>query len=284
MRIGAHVSSAGGAQTAIDRAVELGAEAVQIFASSPRMWRFRSPKEDEVAAFREKAEASGVGPNFLHGSYLVNMGGAGDLIEKSVGSLTDHMTAASRLGACGVIFHTGSHRGAGFDTVFEQVVSGLTAVLEATPDDVWLIIENSAGMGSHIGSSFEEIGMIIKAIGSDRVRVCLDTQHTFAAGYDISDRAGIEEAMSKFEAEIGLERLAAVHANDSKQDLGSGVDRHENIGEGKIGTAGFHTIMGHSAFKDVPFFLEVPGTEGKGPDKDNVDRLKSIRAELGVAT
>ena len=282
MKIGAHVSTAGGADKAIDRAVDLGAEAIQIFASSPRAWRFRAQKDDEIASFREKTESTGVAPAFIHGSYLVNMGGPGELLEKSVGSLIEQMNAAGRLGAAGVIFHLGSHKGAGLDAVFAQVVSGLKAVMDGAPDDVWLVIENSAGMGSHIGSSFGEIGEIMKAVGSPNVMVCLDTQHSIAAGYNIADPNGIEAAMAEFEAEIGLSRLVAVHANDSKTELGSGVDRHENIGEGSIGTDGFRTIMGHPAFREVPFLLEVPGQEGKGPDKDNVDRLKAIRDGLDL--
>ena len=282
MKIGAHVSTAGGADKAIDRAVDFGAEAIQIFASSPRAWRFRAQKDDEIASFREKTESTGVAPAFVHGSYLVNMGGPGELLEKSVGSLIEQMNAASRLGAAGVIFHLGSHKGAGLDAVFAQVVSGLKAVMDSAPDDVWLVIENSAGMGSHIGSSFGEIGEIMKAVGSPNIMVCLDTQHSIAAGYNIADPKGIEAATAEFEAEIGLSRLVAVHANDSKTELGSGVDRHENIGEGSIGADGFRTIMGHPAFREVPFLLEVPGQEGKGPDKDNVDRLKAIRDGLNL--
>ena len=282
MKIGAHVSTAGGVDKAIDRAVDLGAEAIQIFASSPRAWRFRAQKDDEIASFREKTESTGVAPAFIHGSYLVNMGGPGELLEKSVGSLIEQMNAAGRLGAAGVIFHLGSHKGAGLDAVFAQVVSGLKAVMESAPDDVWLVIENSAGMGSHIGSSFGEIGDIMKAVGSPNIMVCLDTQHSIAAGYNIADPTGIEAATGEFEAEIGLSRLVAVHANDSKTELGSGVDRHQNIGEGSIGADGFRTIMGHPAFREVPFLLEVPGQEGNGPDKDNVDRLKAIREGLDL--
>lgn len=282
MKIGAHVSASGGADKAIDRAVEIGAEAIQMFVSSPRAWRFRAPKEDEVLAFREKSEQTGVGPTFFHGSYLVNMGGTPELAEKSVDSLVDHMNAAGQLGAAGVIFHLGSHRGVGLEDVYEQVVSGLKQVMERTPQETWLVIENSAGMGSHIGASFPEIGRIITSIGSPRVKVCLDTQHSFAAGYNLADQGSIGSVMEEFDREIGSAKLVAVHANDSKMELGSGVDRHENIGEGSIGVAGFETIMGHEAFRDVPFLLEVPGPEKKGPDKENVDRLKQVRERLGL--
>ena len=284
MKIGAHVSTSGGLDKGIDRAGEIGAEAVQFFASSPRMWRFRAPKEAEVLAFREKSESTGISPAFIHASYLVNVGGSTELVGKSIQSLVSSLEVASQLGAVGVIFHGGSHKGAGFDAVFEQAIAALTLVLERTPDDARLLIENSAGMGSHIGSSFAEIGRLVEALGNDRVGVCLDTQHSIAAGYNIIEPSGIESALDEFDREIGLDRLAVVHANDSKTPLGSGVDRHENIGEGSLGEAGFETIMGHTAFRDVPFLLEVPGfgEDHKGPDKENVDRLKSVRERVGL--
>ena len=285
MRIGAHVSTSGGLDKGIDRAGDIGAEAVQFFASSPRMWRFRSPKEAEVLAFREKSESTGIGPAFIHGSYLVNVGGSTELVGKSVDTLVRSLEVASQLGAVGVIFHGGSHKGAGFDAVFDQAIAALTLVLERTPDDARLLIENSAGMGSHIGSSFAEIGRMVQALDNDRVGICLDTQHSIAAGYNIIEPSGIEAALDEFDREIGLDRLVVVHANDSKTPLGSGVDRHENIGEGSLGEAGFETIMGHDAFRDIPFILEVPGfgEDHKGPDKENVDRLKAVRNRVGLA-
>ena len=149
-------------------------------------------------------------------------------------------------------------------------------ILNDTPGNTWLIIENAAGMGNHIGASFIEIGKVIKEIASPRVKVCLDTAHTFAAGYNIATKEGMEEAMNEFDREIGFERLVAVHANDSKIPLGGGADRHENIGEGHIGAKGFEVIMAHSAFQNVPFLLEVPGFEKKGPDQKNIDLLHSI--------
>ena len=170
MKIGAHVSTSGGLDKGIDRAEEIGAEAVQFFASSPRMWRFRSPKEAEVLAFREKSESTGISPAFIHASYLINVGGSPELVGKSVETLVRSLEVASQLGAVGVIFHGGSHKGAGFDAVFDQAIDALKLVLERTPDeDSMLIIENSAGMGSHIGSSFAEIGRMVEALDNDRV-------------------------------------------------------------------------------------------------------------------
>lgn len=281
MRLGAHVSTAGGPVKAFDRAVEIGAETIQIFASSPRAWKFKMPTDEQASEFREKGQSTGVGPVFLHGSYLVNVGGSPEMLEKSIDCLTNNMIAASKLGAQGVIFHGGSHKGKGFDAVLEQAAESLREVLSRSPDDVQLIIENSAGMGAHIGASFTELGRMVKAIGDDRVKICLDTEHAFAAGYDISDTEGVKTSMGEFDREIGLDKLVAVHANDAKVEHGSGVDRHENIGEGFIGLDGFEVIMSHPAFENVPFILEVPGPDKKGPDKANVDLLKALRDKLG---
>ncbi len=280
MELGAHVSAAGGVDKAVGRAADIGAEAIQLFASSPRGWRFRPIPDEKAESYKEKAASEGIGSTFLHGSYLVNIGGKPDLVVKSIDSLINHMNAAGQLGAKGVIFHSGSHKGVGFDAVFDQSINALTQVLDSTDDEVQLIIENCAGMGAQIGASFAELGRMIKAVDSPRLTICLDTEHAFAAGYNIADREGLENAMAEFDAEIGLDKLVVVHANDAKVEFGSGIDRHENIGEGYIGIEGFETIMAHAAFADVPFLLEVPGTDRKGPDKPNLDRLKEIRARL----
>ena len=280
MELGAHVSAAGGVDKAVGRAVDIGAEAIQTFAASPRAWAFKPIADDKAAAYREKAAEAGIKSTFLHGSYLVNIGGKPDHVEKSIASLTNHMGAAAQIGAQGVIFHSGSHKGVGFDAVLDQAGVALKQVLDNTDDNVQLIIENCAGMGAQIGASFAELGRLIKAVDSDRLKICLDTEHAFAAGYNIADPQGVEKAMAEFDAEIGLDRLVVVHANDAKVEFASGVDRHENIGEGYIGIEGFETIMAHPAFADVPFLLEVPGMDKKGPDKPNLDRLKDIRKRL----
>ena len=284
MKLGAHVSTAGGLATAFGRATEIGAETIQIFASSPRAWKFKSPSGEQIEEFRAEGAASDVGPVFIHGSYLVNVGGDPDIVARSVESLTLNLAAASALGAEGVIFHGGSHKGKGFDAILGQSADALKQALADSPEDVWLIIENSAGMGAHIGASFEEVGRLVEAIDSERVKVCLDTQHCFAAGYNIGDPEGVASAMAEFDRYIGLDRLVAVHANDTKTELGSGVDRHENIGDGHLGVDGFEVIMEFPAFRDVPFLLEVPGLDKKGPDKANLDKLKAIRLRLGVST
>lgn len=282
MKIGAHVSAAGGLHNAIDRAQEIGAECVQIFASSPRGWAVKFPTEEIVLNYREKSTISKIYPTFLHGIYLVNLGGKPEHVRKSVDSLTHHMNVADSIGAEGVIFHAGNHGGAGYDAIFSQTVDAITEVLGNSSPSTRLMVENSAGMGNHIGASFEELGKIISSVGSDRLKVCLDTQHTVAAGYELFDKDGLNRAMEEFDDNIGLERLAVVHANDSKTALGSGVDRHENIGQGHIGEMGFLNIISHTAFKNVPFVLEVPGFDGGGPDTKNVCLLKALRTKAGI--
>jgi deoxyribonuclease-4 len=282
VKVGAHVSTAGGPATCFERAKEIGAEAIQIFLTPPQQWRSSKVDEEQVAAFRAKQAETGIGPVFVHGVYLINLATDDQTnLTRSTSSLKSALTSCSQLGIRGVIFHIGSHKGQGLDTVFEQIVTACQDVLAATPEDVLLILENSAGAGGTIGSRFADLGRIIRETGSDRIKVCLDTQHAFAAGYDLSSAEGVELAMTEFANEVGVANLVAVHANDSKVELGAGRDRHENIGAGAIGRQGFERIMAHPAFKDAPFLLEVPGLDNKGPDKANVDILKEIRAAVG---
>ncbi|MCS7206484.1 MAG: deoxyribonuclease IV [Dehalococcoidia bacterium] len=284
MRIGAHVSAAGGVDKAVDRAQEMGAECLQLFAGGgPQSWRFTHPGPAACQAFRQKSQQTGIAPNFMHGIYLINLGTPDpSLVAKSVEALVQGMDLAADLGIAGVIFHLGSHKGAGQDAVFQQVVQAIQQVLARAKPGPWLVMENSAGMGQHIGSSFAELGRILRAVDSPRLKICLDTQHCWAAGYNVASREGLEKTLDEFDRAIGLRHLVAVHANDSKVPLGSGVDRHENIGDGLIGAQGFVTILSHPALRDVPFYLEVPGPDGKGPDRTQVERLKALRAQAGV--
>ena len=285
MKIGAHVSTAGGISKAVGRGVEIGCEALQIFGSSPQGWAFKPVPGDEVEAFRQEMTEAGMGPVFLHAIYLINLGTAKeDVLAKGVQSLINYMGLASAIGAAGVIVHPGSHGGAGYEAIFPQVVSSIRTVLENSPEGPALALENMAGMGQHIGAKFSDLGRVLEAIDSPRLKVCLDTQHCFAAGYDMATREGIDAMIAEFDGEVGVSNLLAVHANDSKRPLGSGVDRHDNIGDGFIGEDGFAAIMGNPAFHDTPFLLEVPGFEGKGPDQQNIDILKKIRREVAPAS
>jgi deoxyribonuclease-4 len=283
MKIGAHVRTAGGTDKAIERALEMGAETIQIFSGAPQAWRRKNYAPAEVEAYKKRVEETGIAPAFIHGLYLVNLATSdAALLARSYEALVAEMKAAELLDAKGVIFHIGSHKGAGYDSCFRQVVEYVRKILDDTPESAWLILENAAGMGGAIGSKFAELGTIIRESGSERVKVCVDTQHAFAAGHDVKTRPGLEKMLEEFDRDVGLERLVAVHANDSKVMLGAGVDRHANIGEGHIGRDGFENILSHPAFADTPFLLEVPGFEDQGPDKKNVEILKSLRPAAGV--
>jgi deoxyribonuclease-4 len=282
MKLGAHVSSSGGLTTAFERAQAIGAETIQIFGAPPQTWRRRIIRPDECAAFRAGMHETGIEPVFLHGVYLINLAAdSKDLLDKSIEALVGDLKLASAIGAQGVIFHVGSHKGAGFEKVLPQIAKALRKVLKETPDDAWVILENSAGMGGSVGSKFSELGAIMRAVQNERLKVCLDTEHAYAAGYNVATRPGLDAALEEFEREIGLEHLVAVHANDSKIALGGGVDRHDNIGEGHIGRKGFEVILAHPSFESVPFLLEVPGFDGNGPDEPNMKTLKEIRSKLG---
>ena len=284
MKLGAHVSTVGGLDKAIDRGVEIGCETIQIFGSSPQGWAFKPVPEALTRAFREKAQDAGISPVFFHAIYLINLGTSDpSSLEKGIESLINYMKLAAEVEAGGIIFHPGSHKGAGYEAIFEQTVASIERVLENSPEGPCLTLENTAGMGQHIGARFDELGRIMGAVDPvyrGRLKVCLDTQHCFAAGYDIATEEGLEAMMAEFDELIGLENIVAVHANDSKYPLGAGVDRHENIGQGNIGIQGFENLMSKLAFRDVPFFLEVPGLENKGPDRENLDILKEIRSRV----
>jgi deoxyribonuclease-4 len=277
-RIGAHVSTAGHIDIAADHADGIEAEAVQIFGAAPQQWRRKEHAPEHIAAFREKMGAAGVGPNYIHGIYLTNLGTPNPPhLRQGVESLTADMRLGSALAVSGVIFHVGSHLGAGFDAVLPQIVTSIKEVLAESPDDICLCIENNAGTGNSVGSSFGEIGAIMSGVGSSRVKVCLDTCHAYSANYDLLTADGLAVTMAEFDREIGLDNLVAVHANDSKTPRGSGKDRHENIGWGSIGIDGFRNLIGHPTFQRATWLLEVPGFEGGGPDRLNVRILRALR-------
>ena len=283
MKIGAHVSTVGGISNAVARGQEIGCEAIQIFGSSPQSWAFKPVPGEQIELFRQGMADAGMGPVFLHAIYLINLGTPSkESLEKGIVSLINYMNLAADIGAVGVIVHPGSHGGKGFEEVLPQVVETIKIVLDASPDEPILAVENMAGMGRHIGAKFGELGAILKAVDSPRLKICLDTQHSFAAGYDLTNPEGIRAMLDELDAGPGCANVAAVHANDSRRVCGSGIDRHDNIGNGFIGEEGFAAIMGNPVFSDVPFFLEVPGFEGKGPDQKNIDILKRIRNQVGL--
>lgn len=290
IEVGAHVSSSGGIFNAVTRAQEIGAEAVQIFVSSPQMWRATKHSDEACARFREMHAAAGLGEVWVHNIYLANLATeTEEQLEKSIGSVVNALTVGAAIGARGVVLHTGSHHGLGLAPFVEQVTAALRVILASTPDEVVLALETMAGQGGSIGKDFEDIGTLLRAVDSPRLRVCLDTCHTFAAGYELRTSEGVEATMRAFDDAIGVEQLAVVHANDSKTPLGGLRDRHENVGEGHLGADGFRAVMAHPAFAGKAFLLEVPGfptpekPKGDGPDAENVSRLKAIRDEVETA-
>jgi deoxyribonuclease-4 len=284
MKIGAHVSTSGGISKAVARGQEIGCEAIQIFGSSPQAWAFKPVPGEQIELFKQGLADAGIGPVFLHAIYLINLGTPNkEKLKKGIDSLANYMKLAADLGATGVIFHPGSHGGRGYEAVLPQTVEAIKIVLDTAPEGPVLAVENMAGMGRHIGAKFEELGGILDSVDSPRLKICLDTQHSFAAGYDLTNPEGIQGMLDELDAGPGSANVAAVHANDSNRVCGSGVDRHDNIGEGFIGEEGFAAIMANPAFADVPFLLEVPGFEGNGPDQQNIDILKRIRQQVGLS-
>ena len=277
MRIGAHVSTRGGILTAFDRARELGAEAVQVHPTPPQTWRRLHLEAEEVQEFRRRLASTGLVDFFFHAVYLINLGTPRpELLASSGASLAHYLQLANELGVAGVIFHPGSHLGRGFDSVLDQIGNAMRSALEAAPGEARLLVENSAGAGANLGATLPEIRRMLEAVDSPRVGLCLDTAHAFTSGWQLTTEEGLAAALAEFEAEIGWDRLWAIHANDSKAPFGSNRDRHENIGEGAIGSEAFARMLADPRLRRPPWILEVPGQERQGPDRANVDRLRKL--------
>jgi deoxyribonuclease-4 len=277
MPLGAHVSTAGGLSTCVPRAVDMEAECIQIFLSPPQRWQAPKHNDEQVTEYTRLIGQAGIGPNFAHASYLVNLASNDDGIrERSVQNLRAATEWADRIGLAGVVFHVGSGKGQPIPDAEALVAAGLEQVL-ANGAHCALLLENSAGSGDYLGSRFEQIGNLLERVGRDeRLGLCMDTAHTFASGYDLRGDDGIQRALDEIDRFIGLERLRVIHANDSKVGLSSAVDRHENIGKGHLGEDAFVRMLSHGALKGAAWVLEVPGYEDKGPDKPNLDDLKRL--------
>lgn len=277
--IGAHISTAGSLDLSFDRAKEMGAEVTQIFISSPRQWHYKKYSDEEIEKYKQASKKTGIGPNFIHGSYLINLGTQNPTnLQKAVEWLIYALNMADELRITGVIFHPGSHGELEFDKVLPQITKAITQILKKAPQKPYLILETSAGQGGSIGDSFSELGKILKGVNDKRVRVCLDTCHVFSSNYNVKTQEGLKLTLDEFDKELGLDNLVAIHANDSKFEIGSKRDRHANIGEGFIGKDGFKNLLNNPKLKDVPFILEVPGFADNGPDAENVKILKSLRS------
>jgi deoxyribonuclease-4 len=278
--LGAHVSSSGGLHLAFERAAAMGAIAIQCHPTPPGYWGSPKLDDDRVATFREAADGAGNPPFYFHAVYLINL--AGDdatLRQRSESTLAGYLAAADRLGISGVIFHTGSHKGAGFENVLPQIREHLLRVMDrADPKQARLLIENNAGLGGCVGAKFEEVRALLDAVDDARTAVCFDTCHAFASGYDIRTPEGVSRTLDELDAAVGLARVECIHANDSQTGLGSNRDRHANIGAGQIGDEGFRALLHEPRLARLPFVLEVPGLDGQGPDKANMDALRRLAA------
>lgn len=283
--IGASVSTRGGIDKAIDNAVRIGAEVFQTHPTPAVTWRPLRVDDIVLGEYRRKYAAAGLRGHYLHAVYLVNLASPkSTLLKQSVASLVHYMELAQRLEAAGVVFHPGSHLGSGFAAMLPQMGVALREVIaRSDATNALLLVENSAGSGGCVGCSLEEVARIVDAAASDRVAVCFDTQHAFASGYDVRDAAGVAATLSEFDRLIGFERLALVHANDSRRELGSAVDRHASIGDGEIGLDGFRMLLADQRLRRVPWILEVPGDTGEGPDLPNINRLRACAGRPPVS-
>jgi deoxyribonuclease-4 len=278
MLLGAHESTSGGLHEAFPRALADGAEALQIFTRSSRMWRAKEITSDDAATFRKASRAAGFSAS-VHASYLINLGcGPGDLREKSIAAFIDELQRCDLIGAPHLVVHPGS---------CPETASGLEAVAEALDRTFaahkgrcLVLLETAAGQGSALGRTFEELREIRDRCKSpERVAICLDTCHVFAAGYDLSTDRGYDQTFDKFDEVLGIRLLKAIHLNDSMKPLGCRVDRHEHVCKGEIGPLAFRRLVNDARFHNVPGFLEIP-PEGNRACLQRLKRLRGRPARL----
>lgn len=277
MKLGAHVSSAGSLDQAVDRAVALGCNTFQIFISNPRGWRPTVIAEKDIGAFRLKYKAAKIEGAVAHSIYLINMASANDYLrEQSIESLISGLINAEKLGLSGLVTHIGSHGGDGLEIGTERVVGCLNEILSDTTCCAMLLLENTAGAGNLVGKTISEIGSIIGQVNHPRLGFCLDTAHAFEFGYELHTAAGLEKLVTDIDKEIGLDKLGAIHLNDSMTELGSNRDRHETYGQGHIGEEGLTRLINHPKLRDKPFIMETPEI-GKGlAGREVVDRVRKL--------
>ena len=279
MQFGAHVSASGGIDTAIDRIVAIGGDCVQLFTQSPRMWRPTNHAPEAIERFHAKRAEHGIGGVVCHALYLCNLAAPDDVIyEKSIATMRNTVDAACSIGADGVIFHVGSHLGAGFEAGLDRTCRALARVLERCAGDTWLLMENSAGAGGTIGRSLDELQALLERLdGHPRLGLCLDSCHLYVSGYDVGDPATVDGLVAELDERIGLDRLRALHVNDAAAPLGSNRDRHANILEGELGER-LGAFLAHPRLQHLPAYLEVPGTDRQGPDAAEIRKLRDLHA------
>jgi len=277
--LGAHMSIAGGLPNALRRGREVGCSVVQIFLKNQVQWAGRPLLAEEVAEFRREQAATRIRTVFAHATYLINLA-APDEAEwlRAIGAFHDELERAERLGLPFVVIHPGSHRGAGREAGVRRVARALDDLHARTAGyRVRIALENTAGAGNLLGARAEELGAILDAVRApERVAVCLDTCHLFAAGYDIRTPAGLATTLERYRAAVGLERIVAFHLNDARAGLGSGLDRHQHIGRGQIGPGAFRALLRHPRLRRVPMALETPKEDRW--DQRNLATLRRLRA------
>jgi deoxyribonuclease-4 len=279
VQFGAHMSSSGGIDTAIDRIEKIGGDCVQVFTQSPRMWRPTNHKPESIERFKARRAEAGIGGVVCHALYLCNLAAPDDAIyEKSIATMRATVDTACAIEADGVIFHIGSHLGAGFEAGLTRVVAALEQILERCQGDTWLLIENSAGAGATIGRSLDELVKLVGALDRHpRLGLCLDSCHLYASGYDVTDPAVVDAVVKELDSAVGLDRLRALHVNDSATPLGSNRDRHADVLAGEMGE-GLGAFLAHPRLQHLAAYLETPGPEKKGPGAPEIQRLRDLHA------
>jgi deoxyribonuclease-4 len=274
---GAHCS--GGIKGALDRAIEIGADAVQLFAQSPRAWRFPEHLEADLARFRERRAEAEIGSVLVHALYLCNLATPDEVVyAKSLETMISTIDAACAIEADGVVFHVGSHLGTGFEAGLERCVPALCEVLEHCSDTTWLLLENSAGAGGTVGRSLEELAAIVDALdGHERLGICLDSCHLYVSGIDVGESKTMTATLKEVKTRIGLDRLRALHVNDAAAPLGSNRDRHANVLEGELGER-MGAFLAPRALQKLPAVMETPGPANHGPDAAEVQKLRDLHA------
>lgn len=280
--LGCHLSIAKGFQRAIDEAEELGNNALQFFSHAPSAWRMKELPDGIAGRFRDRRSASSVDHLAVHTMYLLNLAGPDeDLYERSIDALIEEVRRAGLLGADALVTHLGAHVGSGHEAGIDRIVGALDRLVGspvwAEASGVRLLLENTAGSGTTIGSSLDELGAILAAVAdATRIGVCFDTCHAFAAGYDLRTRLAVDGTLERFDRVVGLDRLEMIHLNDSRFALGSRRDRHAHVGRGEIGAAGIGAVIRHPRLRDTPFVLETPKAIDGRVDADRVN-LAAVR-------
>ncbi|MDN7013834.1 deoxyribonuclease IV [Methanoculleus sp. FWC-SCC3] len=276
--VGCHVSIAGSIDRAVGRALDVGCDTFQIFSRNPRGWKAKDLDPDLAEAFRAAVRSSGIGPVVDHMPYLPNPASPdAEIYEKSVAALAGELRRCALLGIPYLVTHLGHHRGAGMEAGQERVVAAINRAFEdAGESGVMLLLENTAGEKNSVGTTVDDLSRIVDGIDADgRVGICFDTCHAFAAGYDLRTAEGVDAVMGELDDRIGLASLRVVHLNDCKGDLGSGLDRHEHIGLGRIGEDGFRHILRHPAVRRLPLICETP-VDGRRSDTGNIAKVREL--------